>query len=373
MKVLLLGGTGTLSFEVLRQSLQRGYALSILNRGNNNCIIDKNVCTYIADLKQSDKVLSALDGNTFDVIVDFFSRTKEDIANLFPLFSKRCEQYIFISSACVYCRSNISLDSISENTPKPNTLWSYNINKYEAEQMLVLLSRLYKRCYTIVRPYITYDDWRIPFGIAPAYRYHRTLIERIRNKKPMFLWDEGRNYCTLTYSSDFAEALVGLFLNPKAMNEDFHITSDYCYTWKDVLLALYNQLDMSPNIISIPVSEIIQSLPEYREELVGDRNLNAIFDNKKIKDAVPSLSFKTSLEDGLKKIIDHYDGNNDFEYDYRYDARLDRMLAKVGEKGLHYIPYPNCRSDSKEIYTIYRSFPLNFATRLNNLMTRFYR
>lgn len=364
MKILLLGGTGTLSYEVLKQSLRKGYRVSILNRGNNNSQLDSNVKTYIADLRCKNSVDKVLTEDSFDVIIDFFSRTRQDIISLFPILSKRCRQYIFISSACVYCRDKNNITPITEETQKPNTLWDYNIHKYEAEQALIELIKNSSTYYTIVRPYITYNDARIPLGLTPSYRYHRTIIERIRSGKPMFIWDEGTTYCTLTYNSDFAEALIGLFLNPKARNEDFHITSDFRYTWREVLLTIYKELNQTPNFVSIPTAKIAEILPEYKGELTGDRSLNAIFSNRKIKEAVPNIEFKTSLEDGIKKILSFYENNTKYDYDYKYDARIDKLLTILGIKNLHYIPYPNCDKKSHIIYNLYRYLPLKIANRL---------
>lgn len=58
--------------------------------------------------------------------------------------------------------------------------WDYNVEKYNSEKELVKLSQNASCYYTIIRPYITYDDERIPFGIAPSYKYHRTIIERLK-------------------------------------------------------------------------------------------------------------------------------------------------------------------------------------------------
>lgn len=370
MKILLLGGTGTLSSEVLKCSIQHKYSIAILNRGRNNANVDNDVCIYIADLKFPETIDTILGEETFDVIVDFYSRTKESISSLFPVLSKRCTQYIFISSACVYCRNNVSVVALSENCDKPNKLWVYNVHKYEAEQQLIEMS---KRCdcyYTIVRPYITYNNERIPWGIAPAYRFHRTIIERIKSGKPMFVWDGGVNFCTLTYCEDFAKALVGLFLNPKAINEDFHITSDYCYQWKDVLFTIYKELKVTPNIVNLPTSLIINYLPEYKDELVGDRSLNAIFNNQKIKDAVPDVIFQTSLNEGIRKVIEYYELLPVFNYDFRYDARIDRMLSKCGVKKLCFIPYKNCSVNAKKTYLTYRYLPLRIANRLNEFIKK---
>ena len=370
MKILLLGGTGTLSSEVLKLSQEKGYSVYILNRGNNNTSINKNVKVYIADLNCKEKVKSVLQKEKFDVIVDFFSRTKEDIINLFPIFSNRCKQYIFISSACVYCRDNENKTPITENTAKPNRLWDYNIHKFEAEQSLIQLSNNSESYYTIVRPYITYDKKRIPLGITPAYKFHRTIIERIKNGKPMFVWNNGETYCTLTYSSDFAEALVGLFLNPKAKNEDFHITSDYCYKWKEVLTTLYEEMHQVPQIINVPIKTITDLLPEYKGELIGDRSLNAIFNNQKIKNAVPELQFKVSLREGIRKVISFYETSNDFYYDYKYDARTDKLLSQVTKKHIKYIKYPHSNRNSKITYLLHRYLPQKIANRLNLIITQ---
>ena len=77
MKILLLGGTGTLSSEVLKCSILHRYSVSILNRGKNNVNVDKDVSVYISDLRFPKTVDAVLSKETFDVIVDFYSRTKE--------------------------------------------------------------------------------------------------------------------------------------------------------------------------------------------------------------------------------------------------------------------------------------------------------
>lgn len=365
MKILLLGGTGTLSSDVLKSSLRDGHQVSILNRGHNNNAVSKSVRIYKADLNIRQSVADALGEDKFDVIVDFYSRKKEDIERLFPILSGKCKQYVFISSACVYKRDALSATPITEPTDKPNPGWSYNIEKYEAERTLIGLVTAERRPhYTIVRPYITYNNQRIPFGIAPAHRYHRTLIERIKSGKPMFLWDKGETFCTLTYSVDFANALVGLFLNPKAENEDFHLTGDFYCKWKDMLSKLYESLSVKPNIVCLSSQQIVRSLPEYNGELLGDRSLNAIFDNSKIKAAVPDAKMSTSIEEGLRLILEQYNKSEDYLYDYKYEGRIDSMLSHYGVKGLRYIKYPNASPNSKRLYLVYRYLPLRLAKRL---------
>lgn len=65
-----------------------------------------------------------------------------------------------------------------------------------------------------------------------------------------------------------------------------------------------------------------------KQLLMGDRGLDASFDNKKIKNAVPSLTFEFNLEKGIDNLIKYYNELDSWNYDYRYDAMIDKMLAK---------------------------------------------
>lgn len=363
--VLLLGGTGTLSFDVMKIALEKGYSVSVLNRGNNNGKLPQDVEIIIGDFKKKEVLDKLFISRPFDVIVDFLSRTPEDIERIYPIFCNICKQYIFISSACVYRRDNEDFP-INENSPKPNLNWSYNIEKYECENKLIELSRAASSCYTIVRPYITYNAERIPFGIAPSYKFHRTIIERLLNGKPMFVWDDGNVLTTSTYTAEFAVGLVGLFLNPSAVNEDFHITSNTVYPIKDVLKKLGERLGVKTTIISIPSDEICKICPNYRAMLMGDRALPAVFNNSKIKKAVPELEFKMTLEDGIDKIANYYNLLPTFDYDYQYDAQIDRLLSKKGVK-CSYIKYKGAEG-KRCLYMLFRYFSYRWAMRINRYL-----
>lgn len=363
--VLLLGGTGTLSTAVLRQALLKGYKITIMNRGSNNKNVPDGVEVVIGDFKNADNMRSKFAKATFDVVVDFLSRVPDDIERVFPIFKDRCQQYIFISSACVYRRAKCDFP-IKESSPKPNKDWSYNTEKYESELKLQELAKDAKSYYTIIRPYITYNEERIPLGIAPSYRYHRTIIDRIKAGKPWFVWDDGKAITTVTYTADFAVGVVGLFLNDKAKNEDFHITSDYSYTQKEVVEMLFMKLNVSCNIVSIPTSKLSATLPEYKSMLIGDRALDAKFDNTKIKSAVPELHFKTSLSEGLDIIIKHWKESKP-QYDYQFEAQIDKMLYKNNVKA-RYIEYQGESSKAWFIYHLYKFFPTKIANRIKRII-----
>lgn len=366
MKVLLLGGTGTLSFAVMTLALSKGMEITVFNRGNNNSLLPSSVKKLVGNFYDKVSIEDSMRGKTFDVVVDFLSRKPEDIRRVFKIFEDKCIQYIFISSACVYRRDNNDFP-LKEYSPKPNINWKYNIEKYESEKTLISLCKQGKCYYTIIRPYITYDDNRIPFGIAPIYKYHRTIIERIRSGKPMFIWEKGDVLTTVTHVADFSKGVVGLFMNTKAFNEDFHITSGYIYKVKDILLELCKQLNTSTNIVNCEINDICKIMPNYSEMLVGDRALPAIFDNSKILNAVKDLNFSVSLSDGIKQILNNYELQNCYNYDYIYDAQVDRLLGIYGIK-TSYIKYPNDKRSHRLLYFIYKNFSFKVASKITKFL-----
>lgn len=369
MKVLLIGGTGLLSSEVLSLSVQIGYDIYILNRGNNNKNIKKQVKVLIADFYNKNSVEKAVESMYFDVVVDFLSRKPEDINRIFLIFKDKCKQYMFISSACIYRRSKED-GIITEDSSKPNVDWSYNIEKYDCEQTLIKLSKESGMRYTIVRPYITYDNTRIPFGIAPLYGYHWTIIGRILAGKPIFVWDKGEAITTLTRVEDFAKGVVGLFGNEKAYNEDFHITTQETYTWKEFLEILFSLLNKTTEIVEIPSENIYSKLPEYKGILLGDRAINASFDNSKILSAVKGFKFSLSLKDGLKKTVDYYKNNNYLKgIDYAWDAKIDRLIANYTSKKISFTDYlGNANKKDRITYFIFRYLPVKIASKIFSVL-----
>lgn len=361
MKILLLGGTGVLSSDVRDFCLSQGDDVYTITRGSHKVRQQEGLHYIVADIRDLEDVKCKIGGLRFDVIVDFLSYNKSQLHQAFSNLALYCSQYIFISSACVYRRAPED-GRLTENSPKPNGKLLYSQEKFDCENYLFHLSKPQTN-FTIVRPYITYGDTRIPFGIAPLARYHGTIIERIKAGKPFFIWDEGNALCTLLHTADFAKALYHLFGNKMSFNDSVNIVGDEVVKWKDVVDILFEELNADKsNILSVPSNDLATILPEYKESILGDRSLNAVFDNSKLKQLIPGFKQTISLREGIKRTLDYYRRNNNLlGYDYRYDARIDYLLNKylnkddVRKSKLKYIDYSQNRLLQTRLeYSIYR-------------------
>ena len=332
LKVLLIGGTGVLSTDIRELAVKKGYEVYILNRGQNKSInIDKSIKVINADIRDIESTKEKVKDYKFDVVVDFLSFNVSQLKGTLYIFENNCKQYIFISSATVYAKTKKG-DKIDEAYKIENHEWDYAQNKIACEEYLKDNYRNTKQEYTIIRPYVTYSDTRIPFAVIP-HNKQWTLANRIINNKPVVLWDDGQATCTLTSSKDFAVGVVGLFNNEKAINNTYHITTDYVLTWKQALKYIAKALGGDAIIANLDSHEIFNKMPEYKGILLCDKGLDREFNNNKIKDAVPEFNAQIKFEEGIKSTIQFY-RNNKFmqDIDYEWDARIDNMIKYYYKK-----------------------------------------
>lgn len=334
MNLLVVGGTGVLSTAVVNEALRQGVSVSMINRGNRKHLISEGAELIQADIRNSDIVRQALAGKHFDAVIDFICYNQKQIAHSLDLFKDIATQYIFISSACVYDTSIPGKKD--ENAPKGFKDWSYSTDKWACEQYLMQKATEEAIQYTIVRPCITYDDTRIPYGIMPPYGYHWTLVGRILNEKPVITWNRGTARWNMMRVEDFAVGVTGLIGNPASYGQAFNICGDEPVSWSEVLDVLGHLLGKEVKRLDISTEDLIQYCPDRKGEIAG-RAADAIIDNTKIKSLVPGFGQRISLEDGIRKTLEAYKTHN-FQkgIDWRFDAQWDNIVKKENDGKLSF-------------------------------------
>lgn len=301
MKALLIGGTGTISSAVTALASQSGFDLWLLNRGSRTQSIPPNVHTITADIHNEAAVEAALEGMVFDTAADFLVFSKEDAERDYRLFSGRTGQYIFISSASVYQKPPAN-PVITESTPLSNPYWAYSRGKIDCENYFMEKYRETGFPVTIVRPSHTYGDNSVPVALHGKNGSY-AVIERIRRHKKVIVPGDGSSLWTVTHNTDFAKAFVGLMGNPHTLGEAYHITSDETLTWNRIYAIIGSALGVEPDIVHIP-SDMLSRLSErFCGGLLGDKANSVIFDNTKIKRAVPGFAATMRFDQGVRRTL----------------------------------------------------------------------
>lgn len=326
MKVLLIGGTGILSTGVCKEALDRGIKIVTVNRGHRKEFLDNRACNIEADVRNEEVELlkKKINITNYDVVVDFISYTPQQLKKTIEVIKDNCKQFIFISSATVYQEVEGEHEYI-ESDDIHNDKWQYCQQKTLCEELLN--NNIWQFQYTIVRPYITYGQTRIPFQICSLKYY--SLLNRIKNNKPVIMVDNDIK-CTLTNVKDFSVAMVDLFMNPNAYGEAFHITSNYRYKWEDVFLIIEKNIDESTLLLKLSMGflESIKDVGFDIAELKGDKARNMIFNNNKIKNVCRNYNGNISLEEGIKESILYYANPEHQLVDYIWEGKIDRIVNK---------------------------------------------
>ena len=91
MDILMIGGTGTISYDATCYFLEKGHNVYLLNRGNRNDLSHEHLHYIIGNANNTENMKIALDGMHFDVVLDFIIYTKAQLAN--SLYSFHQLQY----------------------------------------------------------------------------------------------------------------------------------------------------------------------------------------------------------------------------------------------------------------------------------------
>lgn len=328
MKVLFIGGSGTISTQVSKLAIQKQVDLYVLNRGRENDKLPKAIKILIGDIHRSKEIATLLKGHHFDSIVSWISFTVDDVKRDYQLFKGHTDQYVFISSASAYVKP-IPYLPITEDIPLGNKYWTYSENKKKCEDYLLGLNDPDFNV-TIIRPSHTYDEQMIVAQIK-SREYPFTMIDRMLKHQPIIIPDDGESLWTLTYSGDFAYAFLDILGNKKTYGQYYHLTGDKVYTWNEINQFICDAANVKPNTIYIPMDYILKHFPEFHAEIYGDKLYSAVFDNRKIKKVAPNYRSETEYKDIVKlavqRLMNHPELQQiDEDFNQRYDALIEEYL-----------------------------------------------
>ncbi len=326
MRVLIIGGTGTISSAITKLlSEDSTVSLTLLNRGTRSAQVPDNVEVISADIGDEAAVRQALGDRQFDAVCEFIGFVPEQVERDYRLFSGRTKQYLYISSASAYHKP-LRSPIINEGTTLANPYWEYSRNKIACEELLMRHYREEQFPVTIVRPSHTYDNRAVPVAVHGRNGSWQVL-RRMLQGKPVILHGDGTSLWTMTHSTDFARGFVGLIGNPHAIGEAFQITSDETLTWNQIYQCIADALGVAckPYYVS---SEFLAAVSDYDllGSLIGDKAASVVFDNSKLRRAVPDFRPTVRFEQGVRDTIRHILAHEELRQE---DEEFDRWCDNV--------------------------------------------
>ena len=330
-EALFIGGTGTISMAITRSLAKNdGWHLTLLNRGNRKTEIPDGVDVINVDVNDEAAVAKVLEGRSFDTVCDFIGFVPSQLERDYRLFKGKVKQFMYISSASAYGKP-VSDYRITEGTALANPYWEYSRNKIACEEFLMKKFREEGFPVTIIRPSHTYDERSIPMGVHGSKGSFQ-VIKRMMEGKPVIVHGDGTSLWTMTFNEDFAKGFIGLMGNPHTIGEAFQITNDESLTWNQIFKTIADALgvEYKPYYVSSYFLAKVGRKYDLEGGLIGDKSNSVVFDNSKLKKAVPGFAPSIRFEEGVRRCLDYILSHPECQVeDPEFDTWCDRIIEAL--------------------------------------------
>jgi nucleoside-diphosphate-sugar epimerase len=233
VKILVMGGTRFVGKPLVAQLLAEGHALTLFTRGKNP--VPAGVEHLCGD-RSTAEGLAALQGRSFDVIVDSSGRTLDDSRAVIERTGAPSHRFVYVSSAGVYADSE--LWPLSETSPTDPQ--SRHSGKLDTEAWL----SAEKIPFTSFRP--TY--------IVGAGNYNPVeswFFDRIVHGRPVPLPGDGSTITQLGHVNDLATAMALSIGVDAAANRIYNCSSVQGITFKGLVAAAARACGKDPAAVEI--------------------------------------------------------------------------------------------------------------------------
>ena len=187
---------------------------------------------------------------------------------------------------------------------------------------------------TIVRPSHTYDERHIPLGVHGKNGFWQ-VIKRMLDGKPVIIQGDGTSLWTVTFNRDFATGYTGLMGNRHAIGEAFQITGDETLTWNQIYQTIADALGVELHPYHV-ASEYLSAVGDkygfdFEGSLTGDKSVSVVFDNGKLKRAVPDMKTTVRYDQGVRMALDYILSHPEEcqKEDPEFDTWCDRVIAAL--------------------------------------------
>ena len=233
VKILVMGGTRFVGKPLVAQLLSEGHALTLFTRGNKP--VPAGVEHLCGD-RSTAEGLAALQGRSFDVIVDSSGRTLDDSRAVIERTGAPSHRFLYVSSAGVYADSE--LWPLTEDSPTDPQ--SRHSGKLDTEAWL----SAEKIPFTSFRP--TY--------IVGAGNYNPVeswFFDRIVHGRPVPLPGDGSTITQLGHVNDLATAMALCLGVDAAANRIYNCSSVQGITFRGLVAAAARACGKDPESVEI--------------------------------------------------------------------------------------------------------------------------
>lgn len=329
MNILVIGGTRNLGHFLVHSLLDGGHQVTVLNRGKTLDELPKDVERLHADRTVAAQLEAALDGRTWDVVVDNALYNGREAETIVRLLNGRTGHYLFTSSGQVYLVREGAERPFTEDDyagrvmppPKPTTYsyeeWNYGVEKRQAEDTLTAAWESDGFPVTTLR---------LPMVSGERDHFSRiyNYMLRLKDGGPILVPTTPTFPLRHVYSGDVVEAIMTLIDTGLGKGRAYNISQDETVSLDEYLALLGELVGAPPTIVRVKrdLLEANGFLPDCSP--FSDRWMSEL-DNRRSKVEL-GLDY-TPLRTYLERIVAFYDEHKPRQPVSYRRRHAERMLA----------------------------------------------
>lgn len=255
MKALLIGGTGPTGPHIIRGLLDRGYTVTMLNRGSRDSeAVPAEVERLIGDPHFPDMLATALDGRSFDLAVATYGR----IRHVAEVLSTRTDRLVTIGGTPSYRGFADAAANFPAGMPVPTTETAQTVQSHAEGKFSYLVKQTED---AVMRQHaeghMNITHFRYPVVYGPWQL--RTVVfewtmQRCRDRRPhAILPDGGLTLLTRGYSENMAHAVLLAVDHPKvSAGKIYNCGDELQFTLAQWVEVISQEMDWPLNILPVP-------------------------------------------------------------------------------------------------------------------------
>ena len=326
MNVLVLGGTGVISRQIVNQLLDQ-HEVTVYNRNSKALSFKGEVRQIIGDRSDRKSFESAMKQESFDAVIDMICFNEDDARSTVAAFEDSGAQLVICSSVAAYKRPYRSVPTVeSEEELFDDPIFGYAYEKAEMERYLNSVMASGRAPITIIRPSLTFGPGAANMGVL---RQNFGIVDRIRRGRPLVMFGDGSTAWSFTFTPDLAKAFVGVLGNSQTYGQAYHACSEERCRWEDLYLAFGTVLGKDVEIVHIPSELLVAANPDLFSHLYFEKTFTGLFDNSKLRGVLPDFRCDISLNDGVAMMVDWFEREAN-QVDPEKDELEEKLVALHG-------------------------------------------
>jgi nucleoside-diphosphate-sugar epimerase len=296
MKICVVGGTGNISSAFVPLLVQKGYEVTIYNRGKKG--VTPPGVRWIEGNRHDEAAFEAtMQAEKFDAAIDMICFNKEQAESSLRAF-RGVQHFVFCSTVCVYGVQYDYLPAREDHPFRPIT--DYGRNKGAAEMVFMDAWEKEQFPVTIIRPSTTFGPIQ---GAIRQTGWDYSWIDRIRKGKPIVVCDEGRAKHQFLHVRDAALCFANVPGKTQCIGQAYNMTKQGFTPWREYHLSAMEVLGRQVELVSFPYAVLAQwDIPRF-DLCTEIFSYDVVYNPDKLFRDVPEFRPAISLNDALADTI----------------------------------------------------------------------